>query len=205
MSHLSYLEAVVVGGFQGVSELFPISSLGHSVLIPALIGGRWARDLDVSTPESPYLAFIVGLHVATALALLLFFWRDWVLIIRGFFTSIVRRRAVEPYERLAWLLILATIPVGVMGLLLEHTFRTTLGRPMPAAAFLFANGLVLMVGELLRRRAAVTVETNVPAKVSANAGSGTDLPTTDPDVGPDEHQADLRSDSRLAGLTMKRG
>src|SRR4051794_3649379 len=149
MGHLSYLEAVVVGSFQGVSELFPISSLGHSVLIPALIGGRWARDLDVSAPESPYLAFIVGLHVATALALLLFFWRDWVLIVRGFFTSVRHRRAVEPYERLAWLLILATIPVGVTGLLLEHTFRTTLGRPMPAAAFLFANGLVLALGERL--------------------------------------------------------
>ncbi|MDP9221304.1 MAG: undecaprenyl-diphosphate phosphatase [Actinomycetota bacterium] len=152
MGHLSYLEAIVVGSFQGVSELFPISSLGHSVLIPALIGGSWARDLDVSAPESPYLAFIVGLHVATAFALLLFFWRDWVLIVRGFATSVLHRRAVEPYERLAWLLILATIPVGVTGLLLEHTFRTTLGRPMPAAAFLFANGLVLALGERLRRK-----------------------------------------------------
>src|ERR1700712_4910554 len=202
MSHLSYLEAVVVGGFQGVSELFPISSLGHSVLIPALIGGRWARDLDVSTPESPYLAFIVGLHVATALALLLFFWRDWVLIIRGFFTSIVRRRAVEPYERLAWLLILATIPVGVMGLLLEHTFRTTLGRPMPAAAFLFANGLVLFVGEMLRRRApAVTVGATVPARQAGRAGQAEGnqpaslMRGVDLDAGLDEHQADLRSDS----------
>jgi undecaprenyl-diphosphatase len=182
MGHLSYLEAIVVGGFQGVSELFPISSLGHSVLIPALIGGRWARDLDVSTPESPYLAFIVGLHVATALALLLFFWRDWVLIIRGFFTSIVRRRAVEPYERLAWLLILATIPVGVTGLLLEHTFRTTLGRPMPAAAFLFANGLVLAVGERLRRKTPDDVE----------------------DPSPETHSGDA-ADRRLAGLTYAHG
>ncbi|MFD1047880.1 undecaprenyl-diphosphate phosphatase, partial [Kibdelosporangium lantanae] len=78
---LSYLEAVVVGAFQGVTELFPVSSLGHSVLVPALVGGQWARDLDVSAPESPYLAFIVGLHVATALALLVFFWRDWVRIV----------------------------------------------------------------------------------------------------------------------------
>ena len=129
MGHLSYLEATVVGAFQGVSELFPISSLGHSVLIPAMVGGSGRKDLNVSTPESPYLAFIVGLHVATALALLLFFWRDWLLIIKGFVTSVVHRRATEPYERLAWLLILATIPVGVTGLLLEHTFRTTLGRP----------------------------------------------------------------------------
>ena len=87
MSHLTYLEAAVVGLVQGVSELFPVSSLGHNVLIPALIGGSWEADLDVAKPESPYLAFIVGLHVATALALLVLFWRDWVGIIRGFLGS----------------------------------------------------------------------------------------------------------------------
>jgi undecaprenyl-diphosphatase len=155
MSQLSYFEALVVGAFQGVTELFPVSSLGHSVLLPALIGGRWSRDLSVSAPESPYLAFIVGLHVATAAALLLFFWRDWVLIIRGFFTSIVHRRIERPHERLAWLIIIATIPVGVSGLLLEHLFRTTLGRPIPAAAFLLVNGGVLAAGEWLRKRSDV--------------------------------------------------
>src|SRR6266496_1240200 len=76
--HLSWLEAGVVGAMQGVAELFPVSSLGHSVLLPAVVGGSWARDLNVRTPESPYLAFIVGLHVATAIALLVYFWRDWV-------------------------------------------------------------------------------------------------------------------------------
>ena len=152
MSHLSYLEAIVVGAFQGFSELFPISSLGHSVLIPALVGGQWATDLSVSTPESPYLAFIVGLHVATASALLVFFWRDWVRIIRGFFTSIAHRRLETSYERLAWLIVIATIPVGISGLLLEHLFRTTLGRPIPAACFLLINGLILLAGERLRRR-----------------------------------------------------
>src|SRR5215475_9343198 len=102
---------------QGVTELFPVSSLGHSVLIPALIGGSWAHDLNVSTPESPYLAFIVGLHVATAAALLLFFWRDWVRIIRGLYTSVRYRRVQDPDERLAWMIVIATIPVGVSGLL----------------------------------------------------------------------------------------
>lgn len=82
-AHLSYVEAVVVGAFQGVTELFPVSSLGHAVLVPALVGGRWAQDLSVSAPHSPYLAFIVGLHVATAAALLLFFWRDWLRILSG--------------------------------------------------------------------------------------------------------------------------
>src|SRR3978361_599894 len=92
VSSLSYVEAIVVGLFQGVTELFPVSSLGHSVLVPALIGGQWAQDLNVSSPESPYLAFIVGLHVATAAALLVFFWHDWVKIIAGFYTSVRHRR-----------------------------------------------------------------------------------------------------------------
>lgn len=153
MSQLSYLEAIVMGAIQGISELFPISSLGHSIIIPALIGGRWANDLNVARPESPYLAFIVGLHVATALALLLFFWRDWVRLIVGFFTSIRHRRISNGAERLIWLLILATIPVGLIGLLLEHAFRTVLGQPLPAAAFLAANGVILFLGEGLRRRA----------------------------------------------------
>ena len=91
-AHLSFAEAVVVGAFQGVTELFPVSSLGHSVLVPALVGGRWAQDLNVSTPESPYLAFIVGLHVATAAALLVFFWRDWARILAGFVSSLRYRR-----------------------------------------------------------------------------------------------------------------
>src|SRR5215510_7420619 len=98
--HLTYPEAIVIGLLQGVTELFPVSSLGHSVLIPALIGGRWSQDLDVSAPESPYLAFIVGLHVATAVALLIYFWRDWWRIIGGFVTSVRHRRVRTPDERL---------------------------------------------------------------------------------------------------------
>ncbi len=222
MNGLSYLEAVVVGALQGFSELFPISSLGHSILLPALIGGSWARDLDVSRPESPYLAFIVGLHVATACALLLFFWRDWVLIVKGFFTSIARRRAVEPYERLAWLIVLATIPVGLAGLLLEHSFRTYLGRPLPAAAFLCLNGLLLFVGERLRRRDSGRAEragqaAAVPAQTAlaeaASAGSNVhneSRMSTQP--GGTHHaeampagSADAESDQRVAQLGIGRG
>lgn len=155
-AHLSYVEAVVVGAFQGVTELFPVSSLGHAVLVPALVGGQWARDLNVSTPESPYLAFIVGLHVATAAALLVFFWRDWLRIVAGFVSSLRHRRMETPDERLAWLIVLATIPVGLAGVALEHAFRTTLGKPMPAAAFLLLNGVALYAGEVLRRRVSPT-------------------------------------------------
>src|SRR5205823_8332969 len=118
-AHLSYVEALAVGALQGISELFPVSSLGHSVLIPALVGGRWARDLSVSAPESPYLAFIVGLHVATAAALVVYFRRDWVRLLGGLVTSVRHRRVSTPDERLIWLLILATVPVGLAGLALE--------------------------------------------------------------------------------------
>ncbi|GAA5201674.1 undecaprenyl-diphosphate phosphatase [Rugosimonospora acidiphila] len=170
--HLTFVEAIVVGALQGASELFPVSSLGHSVLLPALVGGSWARDLDVAAPESPYLAFIVGLHVATALALILYFWRDWVRIITGLFTSIRYRRVSNADERLAWMIIIATIPVGIAGLALEHPFRTVLGRPVPAAIFLIINGCILYGAERLRRRsAAATAAQPAPALVN-RAGAG---------------------------------
>ncbi|TQS43365.1 undecaprenyl-diphosphate phosphatase [Cryptosporangium phraense] len=165
---ITYPEAIVIGALQGVTELFPVSSLGHSILVPAIVGGRWARDLSVSTPESPYLAFLVGLHVATALALLLFFWRDWVRIIGGFFSSIRDRRVDSSDQRLAWLIVLATIPVGITGLLLEHTFRTVLGKPVPAAMFLLLNGVILLIGERVRRRAALEPESGGGAAVAVD-------------------------------------
>ncbi len=163
-SHLTFAEAGVVGLIQGITELFPLSSLGHNVLIPALVGGSWAKDLNVSAPESPYLAIIVGLHVATALAMIAYFWRDWVRIIAAFFASIghVIRPApgtnrLEPQntdQMLAWMIVLATIPVGIAGVLLEHLFRVAFSKPIPTAVFLFVNGLILLGGERLRRRGA---------------------------------------------------
>jgi undecaprenyl pyrophosphate phosphatase UppP len=152
--HLTYTEAVVVGLFQGVTELFPVSSLGHSVLIPALIGGSWAKDLSVTAPDSPYLAFIVGMHVATALAMIIYFWRDWVRIVGGFFTSIRDRRVETVDQRLAWMIILATIPVGIVGALLQHAVQKTFAKPVVVAVFLAINGLILLGGERLRRRQA---------------------------------------------------
>jgi undecaprenyl-diphosphatase len=185
-AHLSYVEAVIVGAAQGITELFPVSSLGHSVLVPALVGGQWAQDLNVSAPQSPYLAFIVGLHVATAAALLVFFWRDWVRILAGFISSVRYRRIHTPDERLAWLIVLATIPVGLAGLALEQLFRTTLGRPIPAAAFLLLNGIALYAGEVLRRRVA-------PAQVG---------PAPADERGTHSDEA---IDNRLAALPMTRG
>jgi len=172
MPALTYPEAIVVGLFQGVSELFPVSSLGHSVLIPALIGGRWARDLNVSAPESPYLAFIVGLHVATALALIVYFWQDWLRIAGGFATSLRDRQVKTADQRLAWLIILATIPVGIAGLLLEHVFRTVLGKPIPAAIFLTVNGVILYAGERMRRRAPAQADASAQAALAQAAPAG---------------------------------
>ena len=184
MSHLTYLEAGVVGLIQGVTELFPVSSLGHNVLIPALIGGSWATDLNVAKPESPYLAFIVGMHVATAIALLIYFWRDWVRIIGGFFTSLGHWQGWHPRvatrdERLAWMIILATIPVGLVGLVAEHAFRVLFGKPILAGVFLIVNGVILYCGEKFRPRASVQADREVAAQRAgtlAAAGPGGAVP-----------------------------
>jgi undecaprenyl-diphosphatase len=188
-----------------------VSSLGHSVLIPALVGGSWGRDLNVSTPESPYLAFIVGLHVATALALLVFFWRDWVRILRGFATSIRYRRVESADERLAWMIIIATIPVGIAGLLLEHTFRTVLGRPIPAAIFLMVNGAVLYGAErLIRRQATARAARPVREGVyrsafAASRPSGPPLAVdTEDKPGPAAHDGgDIESDRRISTRSFR--
>ena len=147
---VSYLEAVVIGLVQGVAELFPISSLGHAVLIPAFIGGSWAASLNMTAPDSPYLALVVALHVATALALLVYFWRDWVRVIKGFVSSVKLKRIQTPYERLAWLIIFGTIPVGLAGLVLDKLLREHLGKPVYAGAFLALNGVLLFSVERLR-------------------------------------------------------
>jgi undecaprenyl-diphosphatase len=151
-AHMTYPEAMVVGLIQGVTELFPVSSLGHNVLIPALIGGSWAKDLNVAAPESPYLAFIVGLHVATAIALLVYFWQDWVRLFKGFLTSIRDRDITTVDQKLAWMIIAATIPVGIVGLLFEHEFRVIFAKPVRAAIFLIINGVILFAGERFRTR-----------------------------------------------------
>ncbi|MBV9381550.1 MAG: undecaprenyl-diphosphate phosphatase, partial [Streptosporangiaceae bacterium] len=180
---LTYPEAIVVGLVQGVTELFPVSSLGHNVLIPALVGGRWAIDLNVSRSESPYLAFIVGMHVATALAMIIYFWRDWLRIIGAFFGSVRHVVMPEPGtdrfepqsadQKLAWMIIIATIPVGIAGLALEHTFRVTFSKPKLTAFFLAVNGLILFAGEWQRRRGLAAQERQMAAdREMAAVGGG---------------------------------
>jgi len=151
---LSYFQAIVIGLLQGVTELFPISSLGHSVLLPKLLGWDSLAKAQ-SQSESFYLAFLVALHVGTAIALFIYFRQDWVRIIRAVLRTLVTRRIETPDERLGWLLVVATIPAGITGLLFEHELRTVFAKPLAAAAFLTVNGMLLLAGERYRRRAQV--------------------------------------------------
>jgi len=153
-SLISTWQAIVLGVLQGVTELFPVSSLGHTVLFPTLF--RWGNIVSwQSQPESPWLAFVVMLHVGSAIGLLVYFWRTWVAIIVAFFVTLRKRRIETPTERLAWLIIVATIPVGILGLLLEHAVRVALAKPLAAAIFLMVNGCILLAAERFRRRAEV--------------------------------------------------
>ncbi|MEU3492453.1 undecaprenyl-diphosphate phosphatase [Kitasatospora cineracea] len=137
---LAYPESIGIGLLQGVTELFPVSSLGHAVLVPALIGGRTRHDLDVTADGSPYPAVLVG-H----------FRRDWIRIVGGLFSSPTRREIATPEQKLARLLVLPTVPVGTAGPALDHLLRDALGKPNPAAFFLALNGPVLYTAERLKR------------------------------------------------------
>jgi undecaprenyl-diphosphatase len=151
---ITTFQAIVLGVLQGATELFPISSLGHTVLFPTLF--RWHNIVTwQSQTESPWLAFVVMLHVGSAIGLLIYFWRQWVAIIGAFFTTLRKRKIETSTERLAWLIICATIPVGILGLLLEHAVRTALAKPLSAAFFLIVNGCILLAAERYRRRAEV--------------------------------------------------
>ncbi len=153
-SLITTFQAIVLGVIQGVTELFPVSSLGHTVLLPTLF--RWGNIVAwQSQPESPWLAFVVMLHVGSAIGLLIYFWRDWVAIVRAFFATVAKRRIETPTERLAWLIIVATIPVGILGLALEKIIREALAKPLAAAIFLIVNGFILLGAERYRRRAEV--------------------------------------------------
>jgi undecaprenyl-diphosphatase len=144
---MTFAQAMLLAVLQGVSELFPISSLGHTVLIPALL--RW----NVDEGSESFLAFVVVLHLGTAIALLVFYWREWVAIVAGLVRSIVRGRVGDdPNERIAWLLVAGTIPVGVLGVLFQSSVKALFASPIPVALFLAANGAVMLGGEALRRR-----------------------------------------------------
>jgi undecaprenyl-diphosphatase len=147
---IQYYQAVILGLLQGFSELFPISSLGHSVVLPKILG--W----NIQENDKFFLNFLVATHLATALVLLGFFWRDWVRIVKGLFRSL-RDRQIAPDDsdaRLGWLLVVGTIPAGLIGLVLEHSIRDLFKSAEAAAVFLILNGFMLYGAERLRRRPA---------------------------------------------------
>lgn len=149
---LSYFQSIVTGILQGFSELFPISSLGHSVLVPAWIGGSWERFLSNETSgESPYLLMIIALHVASSLTLIWFFRERWIALIKAFFTSLTKRSGFNPSERLIWKILLATIPVGVLGILFQDQVGDLFSDPFAVGAFLFLNGALLAGIEIFKK------------------------------------------------------
>jgi undecaprenyl-diphosphatase len=137
----------VLGLEQGVSELFPISSLGHAVVTPRLLG--W----HIHQNDQFFLSFLVAVHLATAIVLLGFFRRDWVRIVQGIGRSLRDRQIADPDAKLGWLLVVGTIPAGILGLTLEHSLRKVFASPTSAAIFLTINGFLLYGAERLRRRA----------------------------------------------------
>jgi undecaprenyl-diphosphatase len=144
---ISYFQAVVLGLIQGASELFPVSSLGHAVVAPRLFG--W----NIHQNDKFFLSFLVAVHLATAIVLVGFFWRDWVRILKGLYRSIRDRQIADSDARLAWLLVMGTIPAGILGLALEKPLRKAFASPTSAAIFLMVNALLLLAAERLRRRA----------------------------------------------------
>src|SRR5476649_1488180 len=151
---ISVIQAIIIGLFQGLTELFPISSLGHTVIVPSLLG--W----HIHQNDQYFLTFLVATHLATALVLLGFFWADWVRIVKGLGRSL-RNREIAPDDtdaKLGWLLVVGTIPAGILGLLLEHKLRSVFASAETASIFLCLNGLLLYGAELLRRRAPVVEE-----------------------------------------------
>lgn len=144
---ITIFQAVVIGLIQGFTELFPISSLGHSVLVPQLLGWHIGQN------SSYFLTFLVATHLATALVLFAFFWKDWVAILRGLGRSIVSRSVKDDaYAKLGWLLVVATIPAGALGLALEKPLRRAFASGKIAATFLIVNGLILFAAERLRKQ-----------------------------------------------------
>lgn len=148
MHPISYFQAIVLGLLQGIAEPFPISSLGHGVVAPSIFGWNIHQNDDF------FLAFLVATHCATALVLFFLFFDDWMRIFKGMGRSLRDRQiSVDDSDaRLGWLLVVGTIPAGLLGLLLEHPLRTLFASPSTAAAFLVLNGVLLLIFERFRRR-----------------------------------------------------
>ncbi len=157
---MTWLQAMLLAVLQGASELFPVSSLGHTVLVPALL--RWRIDRTDPT----FLAYVVALHLGTAIALIVFYRNDWVRIVRALVTSVARGKlGSDPDEHVGWLLVVGTIPVAILGLFLEAPVRAFFGSTALVAGFLILNAFVMFAGETLRRRSLARTDASRPLAV----------------------------------------
>lgn len=145
---ITYFQAILTGFIQGVTELFPISSLGHAVLIPAWVGGSWKEF--TTNPDSPYLAVTIALHLASAVALFLVFSKRWFGLIGGGLNSL--RGRVNNQSKIFWRIVIGTIPVGALGLLFEDPLKEIFAKPEASAVFLTINGFILIGAERLSNK-----------------------------------------------------
>ncbi len=146
---VSLAQAIILGAIQGITELFPISSLGHSVLIPGLLG--W----NINQNSGSFLEFLVATHFATALVLLFIYRKDWIRIVAGMLRSLKNReiKVSDTDAKLGWLLVVSTVPTGILGLIFEDRIKNFFLSPVSAAFFLMLNGVLLLIAELLREKA----------------------------------------------------
>jgi len=165
---ITFFQAIIIGILQGFTELFPISSLGHAILIPSLLGWESVYN-GSSVGASFYVSFAVLIHLATTAALLVFYREEWIRIIKGFISSIKNRRIQNPHEKLAWFLVITTIPAGLIGLIFGQMLEPQFAKPMSAAIFLTINGLILLLGDHLHRhRKRIDFSLETTAKNTAN-------------------------------------
>ena len=159
---ITYFQAIILGLLQGISELFPVSSLGHSVILPQLVG--W----HIQQNDPFFLTFLVAVHLATSIVLIGFFWNDWLKIIKGMWISLKARHISNDNVsgKVGWLLVMGTIPAGILGLLLEQSLKAAFASPRSAAFFLILNGFLLYGAEKLRQRKVGTPKEDTDKAIS---------------------------------------
>jgi undecaprenyl-diphosphatase len=163
MLTLTYLQAIILGAVQGITELFPISSLGHSIILPTLLGWNINQGADF------FLIFLVATHFATALVLFIYFWKDWKRIILGLLRSIKHITIIGDADaRLGWLLVVGTVPAGLLGFLFQNRLQALFASPKYVSIFLICNGLILFGAEYLRKRKQVAKMINDQGSMTQN-------------------------------------
>ena len=167
--HLDPLQTIILALLQGVTELFPISSLGHTVMIPGLLPGIFGTSSDNLVTNPNFLPLITALHLGTSAALIIYFWRDWLQVIRTLINSIRQGEVKTGTEEwVTWLIIIGSIPAGLIGVVLETPLKTLFGSPVVAATFLVVNGSLLFLGDRMRMRAEAQLSALTPKEREAH-------------------------------------